>query len=102
MIMPRTGGPFGGFKKGEKVTFAIRGLPDQAIPVFRDEAAIYDWAIALLKEKSIFPNEQEGVVFYVSAGTRGVVTRLKKITVDSRSRVEAARIGLKDGSERTG
>src|SRR6516225_4901617 len=73
IAIPWTGGPFGGFKKGEEVTLAIRGLPDQAIPVFADEAAVHNWAVDRPRQTRVFPDEQAGVVFYVRSGTRGVV-----------------------------
>lgn len=102
ILLPWTGGPFLGFKKGEEVTLAINGLPDQAIPVFAGEAAVHNWAVAQLAEPRLVPDEQQGVVFYVGPGTRGVITRLKKFEIDSKSWTEAAKIRLKDGSKRTG
>ena len=95
-------GPFLGFKKGEEVTLAIRGLPDQAIPVFADEAAVHNWAVDRPRQTRVFPDEQAGVVFYVRSGTRGVVTQLKEFKIDSKSWTEAAKIRLSDGSKRAG
>jgi hypothetical protein len=94
-------GPFFGLKKGEEVTLRIRGLPDQAIPVFSDEAAV-KWAVARQSETRAFPNEQKGVVFYVGPGTLGIITKLKKFEIDSKSWTEAAKIRLVDGSKRAG
>ena len=109
--IPGTLGPFDGFKEGQTVTLSIRGLPDQAIPVFADEAAVYKWAMDRMTAASgptpnesarVFPDEQEGFVFYVSSGTRGVITGLKDIEIDSTSRVESARVQVSDGSNRQG
>jgi hypothetical protein len=95
-------GPFLGFKKGEEVTLAIRSMPDQAIPVFREEAAVHNWVIAKRSDTGVFPDEQESVVFYVRSGTRAVIMRLKKFEIDSQSWTEAAKIRLSDGSKRAG
>ena len=102
IAIPWAGGPFQGFKKGEEVTLAIRSMPDQAIPVFSDEAAVHNWVIAQRSDTGVFPDEQESVVFYVRSGTRGVLTRLKKFEIDSHSWTEAAKIRLSDGSKRAG
>jgi hypothetical protein len=42
------------------------------------------------------------VVFYVGPGTRGVITKLKKFEIDSKSWTEAAKIRLCDGSKHAG
>jgi len=102
IALPWTGGPFGGFKKGEEVTIAIRGLPDQVIPVFAAEDAVHNWAVAQRSEPRLLPDEQQGVVFHVAPGTPGVITRLKKFEIDSKSWTEAAKIRFRDGSKRTG
>ena len=102
ITLPWTGGPFLGFKKGEEVALAIRGLPDKHIPVFADEAALHNQAVARHSQTRYFPDEKEGVVFYVGPGTRGVITRLKKFEIDSKSWTEAAKIRFRDGSKRTG
>jgi DNA-binding MarR family transcriptional regulator len=102
VALPWTGGPFLGFKKGEEVTLAIRGLPDQVIPVFVAEAAVHNWAVARRSESRFLPDEQQGVVFQVAPGTPGVITRLKKFEIDSKSWTEAARIRFRDGSKRAG
>jgi DNA-binding MarR family transcriptional regulator len=102
VALPWTGGPFLGFKKGEEVTLAIRGLPDQVIPVFAAEGAVHNWAVARRSESRFLPDEQQGVVFHVAPGTPGVITRLKKFEIDSKSWTEAAKIRFRDGSKRTG
>jgi hypothetical protein len=111
VAIPATLGPFDGFKEGDTVTLSIRGLPDQCIPVFADEAAVYKWAVDRIAAASgptpnesarLFPDEQEGYVFYVGSGTRGIITGLKNIEIDSRSWVESAEVQVSDGSNRQG
>src|SRR5215470_17050948 len=74
IALPWTGGPFGGFKKGEEVTLAIRGLPDQVIPVFAAEDAVHNWAVAQSSKKRLILNEQHDIVRQAAQDTPGIIT----------------------------
>jgi hypothetical protein len=110
IVMRGSDEPFDGFKNGQGVTLAIRGFPEQPIPVFADDRAIQKWqgdmAAAYQRgedEKAhVFPEEAPGFLFYASQATRGVITKLKRVEITSRSWVDCANVRLNDGTNREG
>jgi hypothetical protein len=108
MIMPGIDEPFDGLKNGEHVTLVYRALPEQSIPVFTDEAAVYKWQKDMSddhksgKQLRVFPDEELGFLFYADQGTRGQIVELKRVETGPTSWAECARVRLEDGTNREG